>query len=109
MIFMPIPSKYTIYHKLMNNDEYNNFLPLLYEGLEKRGIPVVKLYEDYNKAELENIIEELLTVHISKLVHIEKVYLNVLKEHLANNSEPLEQADRDTLIVMYDRMGEGGY
>jgi len=51
MIFMPIPSKYTIYHKLLNNDNYNNFLPMLYDGLEKRGVPVVKLYEDYDKAD----------------------------------------------------------
>jgi len=47
MIFMAIPSKYTIYHKFLNNDKYNNFLPLLYKGLEKRGICIVKLYEDY--------------------------------------------------------------
>ena len=51
MVFMPIPSKYTIYHNLINNDEYNNFLPRLYAGLEKRGVPVVKLYDDFNNAD----------------------------------------------------------
>jgi hypothetical protein len=50
MVFMPIPSKYTIYHRLINNDQYNNFLPRLYEGLDKRGVPVVKLYDVYNRS-----------------------------------------------------------
>ncbi len=47
MVFMAIPSKYTIYHKLLNDDRYNNFIPRLYAGLEERGIPVVPLYSDY--------------------------------------------------------------
>lgn len=47
MVFMPIPSKYTIYHKLLNNDPYNNFLPRLYEGLARRGVPTINLYDDY--------------------------------------------------------------
>ncbi len=47
MIFMAIPSKYTIYHKFLNNDAYNGLLPAVYKGLEKRGINVVRLYEDY--------------------------------------------------------------
>lgn len=47
MIFMPIPSKYTIYHTLLNNDKYNNFLPRLYEGLKSYGVPVVELYDVY--------------------------------------------------------------
>lgn len=51
MVFMAIPSKYTIYHKLVNNDEYNNFIPRLYEGLEKRGIPVIPVYEDFRDSE----------------------------------------------------------
>jgi len=50
MIFMPIPSKYTIYHKLLNNDTYNNFLPRLYEGLAQRGVPTINLYEPYSNA-----------------------------------------------------------
>ncbi len=51
MVFMPIPSKYTIYHDLINNDPYNNFLPRLYAGLEKRGVPVIKLFEAFENAE----------------------------------------------------------
>jgi hypothetical protein len=47
MVFMAIPSKYTINHTLLNDDPYNNFLPRMYEGLEKRGIPVIRLYEDF--------------------------------------------------------------
>ena len=47
MVFMPIPSKYTIYHKLINNDEYNNFLPRLCHGLEQRNIPCVDVYNDF--------------------------------------------------------------
>ncbi|MCK5136597.1 MAG: hypothetical protein KAR19_12465 [Bacteroidales bacterium] len=51
MVFMAIPSKYTICHTLMNNDPYNNFIPRLYAGLEERGIPVIHLYEDFRAAE----------------------------------------------------------
>lgn len=47
MIFFPMPCKYTIYHKLINDDKYNNLLPKIYAGLEKRGVPVIRLYEDY--------------------------------------------------------------
>ncbi|MBN2272710.1 MAG: hypothetical protein JXR41_12960 [Bacteroidales bacterium] len=50
MVFLPIPSKYTIYHKLINNDPYNNFLPRLYEGLAHRGVPTIRLYDDYRNA-----------------------------------------------------------
>lgn len=50
MVFMAIPSKYTIYHTLLNNDEYNQFIPRLYAGLEKRGVPVIPVYEDFIKA-----------------------------------------------------------
>ena len=51
LVFMSIPSKYTIHHTLLNDDPYNNFLPRMYEGLEKRGIPVIKLYEDFKNAD----------------------------------------------------------
>ena len=44
---MIIPSKYTIYHRVVNNDKYNNFIPRLYQGLEQRNIPVIRVYEDY--------------------------------------------------------------
>ena len=51
MVFMAIPSKYTIYHTLVNDDPYNNFLPRLYSGLEERGIPVIPLYDDFINSE----------------------------------------------------------
>ncbi len=47
MAFMAIPSKYTLYHTLLNNDKYNDFIPRLYAGLKKRGVPVVPVYEDF--------------------------------------------------------------
>ncbi|MFH0758088.1 MAG: hypothetical protein V2B15_12440 [Bacteroidota bacterium] len=47
LVFMGIPTKYTIYHTVLNDDPYNNLLPRLYAGLEERGIPVISLYEDY--------------------------------------------------------------
>lgn len=47
MVFFPVPAKYTICHYLINNKPYNNFLPRIYEGLEKRGVPVIKIYDDY--------------------------------------------------------------
>jgi len=51
MIFMPIPSKYTIYHKLINDDPYNNLLPRIYEGLAVRGVPYIDIYHDYSDSD----------------------------------------------------------
>jgi len=50
LVFMPIPNKYTIYHRLVNNDAYNQLLPRLYDGLEKRGVKVVRLYEPFRQS-----------------------------------------------------------
>jgi len=36
---------------LLNDDPYNDFLPRVYTGLEKRGIPAIPLYEDYKNSE----------------------------------------------------------
>jgi hypothetical protein len=47
MLFLPMPCKYTVYHKFINEDPYNNLLPRIYKGLEKRGVPVIKVYDDY--------------------------------------------------------------
>lgn len=47
LVYLPIPAKYTLYHGLLNDDSYNNFLPRLYEGLEKRGVRYVNIYDDY--------------------------------------------------------------
>ncbi len=51
MVFMAIPSKYTIYHTLINDDPYNDFLPRLYAGLEGAGYPCIRLYEDFMNAD----------------------------------------------------------
>ncbi len=47
VIYLPLPAKYTLYHKYLNNDPYNNFLPQLYEGLNKRGVHYVNVYDDF--------------------------------------------------------------
>jgi hypothetical protein len=51
MVFMAVPTKFTIYSEILTNDVYNNFLPRIYAGLEKRNIPVIKLYEDFNNSD----------------------------------------------------------
>jgi hypothetical protein len=50
LVFMPIPNKYTIYHSMINNDEYNNFLPRLYTELDKRHVRYVNLYDEFNSS-----------------------------------------------------------
>ncbi len=47
LIFIVLPSKYTVYHKLVNNHKYNNFIPAIYKGLEERKVPVVKVFNDF--------------------------------------------------------------
>ncbi len=47
MVFMVIPSKYSIYHTLLNNDTYNNFIPRIDEGLKLRGVPMIELYDEF--------------------------------------------------------------
>jgi len=51
LLFLPVPTKYTIYHKLVNNHPYNNFLPRLYNELDKRGINYINLYTEYSKSD----------------------------------------------------------
>jgi len=48
-IFFPIPNKYTLYHHLLNEDEYNGLLPRLNECLEEKGIPVVDVYSVFKE------------------------------------------------------------
>jgi len=95
MVFMPIPSKYTIYHKLINNDPYNNFLPRLYEGLALRGVPTINLYDDYmnatavlyygtdthwNKKGIDIAIDKTLdcikSMQISNYIALDSIYYN---------------------------------
>lgn len=52
MVFVPVPSKYTIYHHLVDPDaQYNNFLPRLYAELDKRQVTYIKLYEAYKASD----------------------------------------------------------
>jgi hypothetical protein len=42
-----MPAKYTVYHGILNDDPYNQFLPRLYSGLEKRGVRYVNVYDAF--------------------------------------------------------------
>lgn len=50
LLFLPVPTRYTVYHKMVNNHPYNNFLPKLYKELDKRGINYIDLYTEYSKS-----------------------------------------------------------
>jgi hypothetical protein len=52
-IFLPIPNKYTIYHKILNNDEYNNLLPRIYSELKKRNVKVCNVYDVFMNSDKE--------------------------------------------------------
>ena len=47
LVFMPIPNKYTLYHKFINDDPYNQFLPRLFEELDSRQIEYVDVYHPF--------------------------------------------------------------
>ena len=51
LIYLPLPAKYTLYHGFVNDDKYNHFLPKLYEGLRKRGIEFIEVYEDFKNSD----------------------------------------------------------
>ncbi|MBN2522559.1 MAG: hypothetical protein JXB24_04760 [Bacteroidales bacterium] len=51
MIYLPLPAKYTLYHTVINNDNYNDFLPRLYKGLDKRGVKYVNVYDDFTNSD----------------------------------------------------------
>lgn len=48
LVFLPIPAQYTLYHDVINQDDYNDFLPRLYEGLEGEGISFINIYHNFN-------------------------------------------------------------
>lgn len=50
LLFLPIPAKYTLYHTFINNDPYNNFLPLFYAELETKDVNYIRLLNDYLNA-----------------------------------------------------------
>ncbi len=47
MIFLPIPAKYTVSHRRINNDSYSNFLPKLHAAFDKKGVRYVNLYDAF--------------------------------------------------------------
>jgi hypothetical protein len=51
MIFVPVPNKYTLYHTVVNDDPYNEFLPLLQKGLEERNVTYINLYDRYKNSD----------------------------------------------------------
>jgi hypothetical protein len=44
LIFMPVPSRYTIYHRFARPDRYDDFLPRLYKELSRRRVAYIDLY-----------------------------------------------------------------
>ncbi len=50
LVFMPIPSAYTLYHGFVNNDPYDNFIPRLCSQLEQRGVRTIRLYDVFRKS-----------------------------------------------------------
>jgi len=59
---------------------------------------------DYSQAEINNIIEELTTIHISKLKSEEIEFLTGLVLQYE-----ISQEQRGRLIKLYDAIGEAGY
>ena len=47
LIFMPIPSSYTINHGLINNDPYDRFIPRVCAELRRRRVAVVDVYDRF--------------------------------------------------------------
>jgi hypothetical protein len=47
LVFMPVPNSYTLYHKFVNDDAYDNFLPRLCNEVERRGVKTIRLYERF--------------------------------------------------------------
>ena len=63
--------------------------------------------KDYSELEIKNIITVLLNDHREKLKSEEIVFLESVWK--IQQVRKLDNTQRDLLIGMYDRMGEGGY
>lgn len=46
-VFLPIPSKYSIYSCMLNEDAYNELLPKVFAALDERNIKYVDVYSAY--------------------------------------------------------------
>ncbi len=49
--FMPVPNAYTLYHRFVTKDRYDNYIPRLCEALEKRGVRVINLYPAFRASD----------------------------------------------------------
>ncbi len=58
LVFMIIPSKYTIYHYVVGDDgkKYGNFIPKMYAELKKRNIPVIEVYDEFMAQRKEKLL-----------------------------------------------------
>lgn len=58
MIFMIIPSKYTIYHNVVGTEDslYGNFIPKMYDELNRRGIPVIQFYDEFMAQRFDKLL-----------------------------------------------------
>lgn len=50
LVYLPLPAKYTLYHNIINNDKYNEFLPRLYHCLDNRDVNFVKVYNEFKNS-----------------------------------------------------------
>ncbi|MBN1950906.1 MAG: hypothetical protein JW801_06855 [Bacteroidales bacterium] len=58
LVFMIIPSKYTIYHNIagMEDSKYGQFIPRMYDELRKRNIPVIDFYDEMMAQRYEKLL-----------------------------------------------------
>jgi hypothetical protein len=89
LVFMPIPNKYTVYHDMVDNHPYNNFLPRLYKELDKRHVQYVNLYHEFISS--TDILYYGTDTHWNKKgvdralkLTLEKMYTKGIPDSLAN-------------------------
>ena len=81
LIFMIIPSKYTIYHNIIGTDDadYGNFMPRMYAELRKRNIPVIDFYDEFMTKRFDKLLyystdthwtEEGLNIALNKTIQV---------------------------------------
>ena len=70
LVFMIIPSKYTIYHYVVGDDgkKYGNFIPKMYAELKKRNIPVIEVYDEFMAQRKEKLLFYGTDTHWTEVV-----------------------------------------
>jgi len=74
-VFVPVPNKYTMYHNLLNNDNYNNLLPVIAHNLSLKNIFNIDLYNEFKRA--DTILYHGTDTHWNKFgvqIAINKIY-----------------------------------